>query len=268
MSSSHRPWWARLLLLAGILWLFGAAPSPRAASVVDPPPAQIVRTVVIDPGHGGSEEGAKGASGLTEKELTLDIARRLAAILRADGFDVTQTRDGDDDMTLDSRAAVANNKRADVFISLHANASRAASARGAETYILATEATDDAARTTAALENDAVGMGKDAPTEGELPLILWDLAQVEYLKESAHLGGVIQSKLNDVLGLKDRGVKQAPFRVLVGATCPAVLVELGFVTNADEEQLLASSDHRRKLAEALAEAVKQFRAESHSRANR
>lgn len=265
--SRRRPWVWRLLFAAGLV--LSADPLiARAASAVDPPPAQIVREVVIDPGHGGAEEGAKAPSGLMEKEMTLDIARRLAALLRADNFDVTLTRDGDEDLSLDARAAVADNKHADIFISLHANASRSPSARGAETYFLASEATDDAARTTAALENDAVGMGKSAPAEGELPLILWDLAQVEYLKESAHLGGVIQARLNEALGLKDRGVKQAPFRVLVGATCPAVLVELGFVTNADEEKLLASPDHRRRLAEALAAAVKQFRAESQSRAGR
>ena len=90
-------------------------------------------------------------------------------------------------------------------------------------------------------------------------MILWDLAQVQYLEESTRLAGVVQAKLNAALGLKDRGVRQAPFAVLRGATMPAVLVELGFITNPDEEKLLSNPDHRRKLAEALADAIRQFR---------
>jgi N-acetylmuramoyl-L-alanine amidase len=226
------------------------------------PAAGGVRRIVLDPGHGGSEQGAQGPGGALEKELTLDISRRVAALLRADGFEVTLTRDGDEDVVLYSRAGVANNAHADLFISVHANASRFAVARGAETYVLSPEATDDNARTTAALENDAVGVKQAAPEgDADLPMILWDLAQVQYLQESMRLAGVVQAKLNAALGLKDRGVRQAPFAVLRGATMPAVLVELGFITNPDEEKLLTNPDHRRKLAEALADAVRQFRAD-------
>ncbi|GEM_PF-2098601 len=218
--------------------------------------------VVLDPGHGGEEEGAVGPTGVVEKDLVLDVARRTAALLRAAGFEVELTRDGDENVSLDDRAALANRLHADLFVSIHANASPARSAHGAETYILAREATDDAARATAALENDAGGVLTGAGGRQDVGLILWDLAQVEYLEESARLAETIQDRLDAELGLDDRGVKQAPFRVLVGATCPAVLVELGFLTNPQEERLLATAAYRRRLARVLAEAVIAFRDEA------
>lgn len=217
-----------------------------------------VRRVVIDPGHGGAEEGAKGPGGLLEKDITLQVARRLRTELEERGFQVSLTREVDRDLGLDDRAAIANHERADLFISLHANASPRKSARGAETYFLAREATDDEARTTAALENDATRRGERDEPEG-LELVLWDLAQVEYLEESAALAETIQHELNLALGLTDRGVRQAPFRVLMGATMPAVLVEMGFLTNEEEGSLLGSAGHQDRLAQAVARAVDTFR---------
>lgn len=217
--------------------------------------------VVIDPGHGGSEEGAVGASGLKEKDVSLDIARRLSALLAAEGFEVHLTRSGDEDLSLDDRAALANEKRADLFVSLHVNASTHTRARGAETFFLAREATDDESRTIAALENGAYrGSSGSSAGSGELPLILWDLAQVEHLESSAELAALIQDRLDRALDMRNRGVRQAPFRVLVGATCPAVLVETGFMSNPEEEKLLATPDYRRKLAETLAAALIEYRA--------
>jgi N-acetylmuramoyl-L-alanine amidase len=230
-----------------------------------PPPADRVHRVVIDPGHGGQEQGAVAPNGLVEKELVLDVARRVVARLRAAGFDASLTRDGDRDLSLDDRASIANSRRADLFVSLHANASTYRGARGAETYFLAREATDDQARTTAALENNASGAelpGSAGEEDSSLPLILWDLAQVRYLEESAQLAETIQQSLNAATGVRDRGVRQAPFRVLVGATCPAVLVELGFLSNPQEAELLASSSYRRQLADALVEAIVRFRGDA------
>ena len=217
-----------------------------------------VRRIVIDPGHGGEEEGARGPSGLLEKDVVLDVARRLASRLRAAGYETVLTREGDEDLSLDDRAAVANRERADLFVSVHANASAYSRAVGAETFFLAREATDDAARTTAALENNAAGVVPDPGTGEEISLILWDMAQVEYLEESSELAEIIQQRLNAALGIKDRGVRQAPFRVLVGATCPAVLVELGFMTNPAEEARLATPAHRRRLADVLLKAIEDF----------
>jgi N-acetylmuramoyl-L-alanine amidase len=242
------------------------ATTPAPSTSLTPSDSGAFR-VVIDPGHGATEDGAIGPSGLKEKDLALDMARRLAAILKADGFEVVLTREGDDGPTLDQRAEIANVQRADVFVSLHANASRSSKARGAETYFLSRDATDDAARTVAALENDAAGLNGDvsagaAGGEGDaaIPLILWDMAQTIYLEQSAQLAEIVQRELNGALGITDRGVRQAPFRVLVGATMPAVLVELGFLTNPEEEQRLADGEYRRKLSEALAAALEQYRA--------
>lgn len=236
-----------------------------AKPVGRPSPAEVkgeplpVRRVVLDPGHGGEEEGARGPSGLLEKDVVLDVARRLAARLRPEGFDVVLTRQGDEDLSLDDRAAIANQERADLFISIHANASAYHKATGAETYFLSPEATDDAARTTAALENNAAGVVPDPGTGEEISLILWDLAQVEHLEESSELAEIIQQRFNAALGIPDRGIRQAPFRVLVGATCPAVLVELGFMTNPEEEARLSKDAYRSKLADALAGAIVRFR---------
>lgn len=232
-----------------------AAAQPAAPAVAR------VHRIVIDAGHGGTEEGAIGPTGLKEKELTLDVAKRLATLLQADGFDVVLTRDSDVNLALDARAGIANNKKADLFVSLHANASRFSKARGAETFFLAREATDDQARTVAALENDAAGAATQAAATGDtdLSLILWDMAQVEHLEDSQKLAAIVQENLNKALGITDRGVRQAPFRVLVGSTCPSVLVELGFITNPDDEKLLANSDYRQKLATALQAALRRYR---------
>jgi len=246
------------------------APPPAATPApADPAPAPSAPSafrVVLDPGHGATEDGAIGPSGLKEKDLALDMARRLAALLKADGFEVVLTREGDDGPSLDQRAEVANVQRADVFLSLHANASRSSKARGAETYFLSRDATDTAARTVAALENDAadVNGGVSAGTvpgdgDGAIPLILWDMAQTIYLEQSSQLAEIVQRELNGALAITDRGVRQAPFRVLVGATMPAVLVELGFLTNPEEEKRLADGEYRRKLSEALLAALKQYR---------
>ncbi|UCF69268.1 MAG: N-acetylmuramoyl-L-alanine amidase [Acidobacteriota bacterium] len=224
---------------------------------------RAVRRVVLDPGHGGAEDGAIGPSHLKEKDVVLDVARRLASLLRLEGFDVQLTRDEDIELSLDDRAAAANRWQADLFVSLHANASAYRGARGAETYFLSLEATDDEARTLAALENNAAAAAGANPDpmrgDDELPLILWDMAQREYLQESSRLAETIQRRLNDHLGLRNRGVRQAPFRVLVGATCPAVLVELGFMTHGEEEARLSDGRYREGLAEALRDAIRTFR---------
>lgn len=241
--------------------LLGAQAGAGPRSESSPFQASRPMRVVIDPGHGGDEDGAIGPSGLKEKDVVLDIARRLSALLSVEGFEVHLTRGGDETLSLDDRAGVANEKRADLFMSLHVNASTTTRARGAETFFLARDATDDESRTLAALENGAHGASRDdTAASHDLPLILWDLAQVEHLETSAQLAELIQDRLNEALGLRNRGVRQAPFRVLVGATCPAVLVETGFMSNPDEEKLLADPEYRRKLATTLARAIVDFRA--------
>jgi N-acetylmuramoyl-L-alanine amidase len=213
--------------------------------------------VVIDPGHGGDDTGAVSASGLSEKELTLDIARRLAKVLRGRGYAVRLTRVGDEARALTDRTAFANRLDARAFISLHANSSTVKAVRGAETYYMSLDrsATDAHAAATADLENQA---DTAAAERSPLDLILWDLAQSEVLNESASLALAVQNRLNTRLGLRDRGVKQAPFAVLTGATMPAVLVEVGFLSNPGEARMLRDPDHQQKIAEAVAEGVADF----------
>lgn len=240
----------------------GTIPVGHAATPVEQPapPQQGFRTVVIDPGHGGSETGAVGPGGLTEKEITLDIARRLSdLIVQRLGIDVRLTRDGDIDKDLEERTAFANNLQADVFLSIHANAYRGRGVRGAETFFLSDRATDDHARRLAAIENDALGLQGPASGDDGLQMLLWDMAQTAHLQESAVLAEMIQANLNSLGGTTDRGIKQAPFRVLKGANMPAVLVEVGFLSNPDEERMLGDAGHRQRIADMLFGSLSDYR---------
>ncbi len=234
---------------------------PVAASTTAP--KKELPVIVLDPGHGGVEVGAIGPSGLQEKDLTLDLARRLKAVLERQGVTVVLTRDEDRVLPLDDRTAIANHNRAILFISLHLNASKRKSAIGAETYFLATAATDDEARILAGLENKAYASPEAeaplvtpaaAPDPG-LELILWDLAQNSFLAESSRLAEAVQTELNAATGVRDRGVRQAPFRVLMGATMPAILIEAGFISNPEEEARFKDDAYKDKVAEAIARAV-------------
>jgi N-acetylmuramoyl-L-alanine amidase len=237
-----------------------AAPPPSAPpSPTAPVELGAVRTVVIDPGHGGEEVGAKGPSGALEKDVTLAIARKLrAALANSLGLQAFLTRDRDEEIALDERAAVANNYKADLFVSIHANASRSLGAKGSEVYFLTYQATDDESRRMAALEGGAFTPGTPAPASGDLALILWDMAQAEHLEESSALASRIQEELADVTGSQGRGVKQAPFRVLVGAAMPAVLVEVAFISNAEEERLLVSDAYQSKVVAALVRGISRY----------
>ena len=214
------------------------------------------RPVVIDPGHGGDDVGARSPTGVMEKEVTLAVARRLARVLESRGRAVRLTRDGDQGRALTDRTALANRLDATVFVSLHANASTVASVAGAETYYMSIDgASDEAAAATAALENRA---GSSSNEPSSLDLILWDLAQAEVLNESSRLALAVQGRLNARLGLRDRGVKQAPFVVLTGATMPAILVEIGFLSNPSEAERLTEPESQQHLAEAVAAGIEDF----------
>jgi len=238
------------------------APAPRTAPAA---PEESVRTIVIDPGHGGEETGALGPSGTLEKDVSLAIARKLKAeLVNSRGLTVLLTRDRDAQVALDERAAIANNYKADLFVSIHANASRARGARGSEVYFLSYQASDDESRHIAQSEGVAEPLGAAAPNT-DLALILWDMAQAEHLQESSSLASRLQEELAVVTGSEGRGVKQAPFRVLVGAAMPAVLVEIAFISNPEEEKLLASDAYQSKVAAALARGVERYRRERAAR---
>lgn len=248
---------------------FEAAPLPTRAgtpSAAPPDPAAGPTIVVIDPGHGGADNGAVGPGGTMEKDVALSVARKLRAILQSSfGYQVFLTRDRDQELGLDERTATANNYKADVFLSIHANSSRARAAAGNEVYFLSYQASDEESRRLAMLEGAAVPAS--TPGSGsDLALILWDMAQAEHLEESSVLATRLEEELAKASGSEARGVKQAPFRVLVGATMPAALVEMAFISNPEEEKQLASDAYQGRVAAALARGVTRFARDREQRA--
>ena len=234
-------------------------PPPAVEAAIPPiegssPASKGIRTIVIDPGHGGLEVGAKGKFGTLEKDITLAISLRLKALIEKNlAFHVELTRDRDMNVTLENRAAIANNHRAELFISVHANSSYRRNANGSETFFLSLNATDEEARRLAYLENNSADLDKPLATENkdDIMMILWDMAQSAYLKQSQRLAEIIQDELNSLLGTKDRGIKQAPFKVLTGVACPAVLVEAAFISNPEEERDLVQEAFQENVAQAI-----------------
>jgi N-acetylmuramoyl-L-alanine amidase len=216
-----------------------------------------VSRVVIDAGHGGHDPGARG-NGINEAELTLDVALRLKKLLeKQPGVDVVLTRDRDVFIPLEERTAIANRENADLFLSIHANASRNTSARGIETYFL-NFATNPEAEAVAARENSASGGSMHS-----LPSIVRAIALNNKIDESRDFAATVQKSMVQRVGQKNRsvrnlGVKQAPFVVLIGAGMPSVLAEISFVTNKQEGQLLKSGAYRQTIAEALQDAVLRY----------
>ena len=207
--------------------------------------------VVIDPGHGGNDVGTHGASGLYEKDLTLDVAKRLGALLEDRlSSEVIFTRTDDTYIALEERTHIANDRKADLFLSIHANSSPYRYVAGVETYYLnfttAKAALDVAARENASSEKSVF----------DLKELLQKIALKDKIDESREFATRIESSLYGVSAksnpaAKNRGVKKAPFVVLIGASMPSVLAEIGFLTNASDEALLRKNDHRQKIAEAL-----------------
>ena len=218
-------------------------------------PAPTGPRIVLDPGHGGEDRGAGGPKGLKEKDAVLLLAEATREKLATAGFDVLLTREDDTYLPVWDRARLANEAGADLFISLHLNAHRARAARGSEVYFLSLDAGDADAAELAALENDGNAPG-DVVTS-----ILDDLAQKAYLQDSEKLAVLVQGELNRLGGIKERGVKQAPFAVLRGAAMPAVLIETAFISNPKEEAKLRDPAFRQRVAEAISRGVRAFFAE-------
>ena len=225
-------------------------------------PAAVDRfdTVVIDAGHGGDDHGAEGPSGLLEKDLVLDVARRLRRQLESDGLRVVMTRDRDVYVPLQERADTANHAHGDLFLSIHANAAPSRAARGIETFFVSLEASDESAERLASRENAAFGR-EGAPGHADDPVaaILGDLVSTEHLVESDEFARLAHRELAAIDPAPVRGVKQAPFHVLMGVQMAASLVEIGFITNPKEERALATPARQQEIANALAAAVREFR---------
>jgi N-acetylmuramoyl-L-alanine amidase len=222
--------------------------------------SHFINTIVLDPGHGGDEVGAKGPTGLLEKDVVLDICRILKNILTQKlNVKVYLTRNNDTYIPLEHRIEKANNYKADLFISIHTNASKRRAAKGAESYFLSYEALDKETKELAEFENQGMTAESITPNyDKKLELVLWHMAQAEYLAESSKLAELIQQELNDFLSVEERGIKQAPFLVLMGAQMPAVLVEVAFITNPYEEKMLRSYSFKEKIAQALYQGIANY----------
>jgi N-acetylmuramoyl-L-alanine amidase len=243
-----------------------AAPKPDAPEA-DLQQAQsfIRRTVVIDAGHGGHDPGAIGPTGVYEKNVVLDIAIRVRQILKKTqpSYAVVLTRETDVFIPLQKRASIANGHKADLFVSVHANASANRKARGIETYLLNATNSEEALKT-AAREN-GVSFKKMKQTQSEMDVILTSLASQNKRDESVKLAGNLQKTLVGKVsnrypqtGEHGTGVKGAPFYVLVGAEMPASLVEVSFISNRDEEQLLKTESYRQLIAQSIADGIHKY----------
>ncbi len=245
-----------MLLLTALLMSAALGLAAAQAPLAQDPAAQAdrIRTVVIDPGHGGMEAGAKGKFGNLEKDITLAISLKLKALIEKNmAFEVVLTRDRDVDVSVENRSAIANNHKAGLFISIHANGAVQKKAAGSETFFLSLNATDEESRRLAYLENNSSALQSriDPSSDDDLMMILWDMAQTAHIKQSSLLAEFVQEELDALLGTRNRGIKQAPFKILAGVACPAVLVEAAFISNPEEEQKLASEDFQAKVADAI-----------------
>ena len=242
----------------------GPRPAPQVPSTVadEPRPAQpMERVVILDPGHGGPDPGKVGPGGVQEKTIVLAIARRLASILDDRGYEVHLTRQRDTLIALGDRPHLANewkgNRQRALFVSIHANAWNRG-VRGFETYFLSDAKTEDARRV-AEMENAAQAYEETtSQNSSEAELILNSLRNDFYVRASNDLAGVVQRRIDSFHPGPNRGVKQAAFRVLVGAFMPAVLIETAFISDPAEARLLASSDFQQKLAFGIADAIDEF----------
>jgi len=256
------------LVTFSIVLVWAVAGASRAMAAMDILLKRPFR-VVIDPGHGGSDHGTiyRGAKGsVSEKEITLKLAKQAAKQLRAQGYSVILTRESDRDISLPARTALANKLGADVFLSIHMNSDLrgGGSVSGFETYIL-NNATDATSRRLAQLENSVLEPEDTAsPEQADVALILKDLRLDANLSESKRLACALQSQLSSAVSgvrpaSRNRGVKQALFYVLLGADMPSVLVEAGFLNSARDRSLVLSTEGQRTISLGIAQAVDSYR---------
>jgi N-acetylmuramoyl-L-alanine amidase len=241
------------------------APAAPAAAPPQPPPADLppsfgqpvsaFRTIAIDPGHGGDDDGVRSAEGAKEKDLTLAIARRVKAAIESRlGLRVLLTRDDDRSVPVDERASVANNNKADLFVSLHVNGSMRAAASGASIWVAAFDRDAAQASTGGAERVPAFGGGTR-----EIELVPWDFAQTRHLDQSSAFASLLEETFHDRVPLAAHPVDRAPLRVLESANMPAVLVEVGYLTNRDQAKLIGGDAFQNGLVQALFDAIVRFR---------
>jgi N-acetylmuramoyl-L-alanine amidase len=217
-----------------------------------------LQTIVIDPGHGGVDVGARGGRGAEEKGLTLDVARRLRTLIEMRlGVRVILTREDDRAVSLDERAALANNSKADLFLSLHLNAAPVRDVAGAEVFHVRLDREGEDARRAA--ESDAVSLSVLGGAVRTIDVIRWDLAQARHVEASAVFAGILEEDLRAQVMMSRRPRQEAPLRGLTGVNMPAALIEMAYLTNAEQEQLAQSEAYQSSLAQAMYNAVVGFR---------
>lgn len=223
----------------------------------------VKRKIVVDAGHGGHDPGAIGPSGLREKDVVLDIARKVKEIIEKEHplYEIILTRDSDVFIPLEMRAEIANRNNADLFISVHANASPNRNARGIETYLL--NWTDDEEAMKVAARENAISLKKMRDVQNELGIILASLEREAKRDDSVKLAGYIQNSLVSTIlpqypRVNNLGVKQALFYVLVGAKVPSALVEVSFISNSEEERLLSEESYRQMLAHSIVSGIENY----------
>jgi N-acetylmuramoyl-L-alanine amidase len=239
-------------------------PARPAPDVPPPSPLDLqtstpaLRTIVIDPGHGGGETGAKGPGGTLEKNVTLSVARKLKAAIESRlGVRVLLTRDSDEQVRLDERAALANNNKADLFLSLHANTSLRPALEGAEVYYLSLDEYGEEAKRLAIEPGDVLPVFGGGTRH--IDIVQWDMAQVRHLYRASEFARMIDEEMRERVPMSPRGLQRAPLRVLVGANMPAALVEMGFITSPQQERQLVSDDFQSRVVQALYAAIVRFR---------
>ncbi len=218
-------------------------------------------TVVLDAGHGGKDPGAIGKYGTQEKDVALDITKRAGDLLEKSGIKVVYTRDEDVFIPLLERTKIANDSNGKLFVSIHANANKNRKVQGFETFLLRPGKSQDAIEV-ASRENSVISLEEFTDQYEELTgeaLIMATMAQSMFMKESEDLASIIQMELDKRLNTPNRGVKQAGFYVLIGASMPNALVEVGFISNPSEEKMLREKAHKQKIAEAIYQAIKHFK---------
>lgn len=241
-----------------------AAPAPAPATPGEALPPLLgqrtarLQTMVIDPGHGGDDAGVHGSKGTLEKQVTLDLSRRLKTLVETRlGVRVILTRDDDRGLSPDGRDAIANNSKADLFLSLHVNGAPSPAMKGAEVYYLRLDrAGEDVRRNTAASELvlPAVGGGTRA-----IDVIPWDMAQASHVDNSSRFASMLEEELEKHAPMGPRPLQQAPMRVLSGVNMPAALVEVAYLTNADQERSVQSAEFQGGVAQAIFDAIVRFR---------
>lgn len=222
-----------------------------------------IRKIVIDAGHGGNDPGTIGRTGLREKDVNLDIANRLSKLLGSEGVEVVMTRNSDRFIPLPMRVEIANKSRADLFVSIHSNANRVRSLNGVEVYYVS-PGVNDSRRAYAAAKSAALNLG-DASFAGQslnLKAILWDMIYTSARAESIELSRSICRSIGDSLDARIIGVKAARFEVLRGARMPAVLIEVGFLSNYNEERMLSNSYYRQRIAESIVQGIHDYAKDS------